>query len=138
SSSRMRLSNGCTRSDQACPGEMSKTLRVAKIAEEVIVNEKGFELDFLDLSRLASEYGRIIYPCKACVSTAMPLCHWRAIRTMPWDRENQSDRSKGICFRRGLPRTTKEDILGISSTARRVRCSRGRCSRVCSSSSIIR
>jgi multimeric flavodoxin WrbA len=33
-------------------------------------------VDLLDLSRLASEYGRIIYPCKACVSTAMPLCHW--------------------------------------------------------------
>ena len=33
-------------------------------------------MDFLDLSRLASEYGRIIYPCKACVSTAMPLCNW--------------------------------------------------------------
>ena len=30
----------------------------------------------LDLSRLTSEYGRVIYPCKACVSTAMPLCHW--------------------------------------------------------------
>jgi multimeric flavodoxin WrbA len=30
----------------------------------------------LDLSHLASEYGRVIYPCKACVSTAMPLCHW--------------------------------------------------------------
>ena len=35
-----------------------------------------FEVDFLDLSNLASEYGRVIYPCKACVSTAMPLCHW--------------------------------------------------------------
>ncbi len=23
-----------------------------------------------------SEYGRVIYPCKACVSTAQPLCHW--------------------------------------------------------------
>ena len=30
----------------------------------------------LDLSRLASEAGRQIFPCKACVSTAMPLCHW--------------------------------------------------------------
>jgi multimeric flavodoxin WrbA len=30
----------------------------------------------LDLSRLASEYGRTIFPCKTCVSTAMPLCHW--------------------------------------------------------------
>jgi multimeric flavodoxin WrbA len=48
----------------------------AKIAEKVISGNNGFEVDFLDLSRLASEYGRIIYPCKACVSTAMPLCNW--------------------------------------------------------------
>jgi multimeric flavodoxin WrbA len=33
-------------------------------------------VDLLDLSHLASEYGRRILPCKACVSTAMPLCHW--------------------------------------------------------------
>jgi multimeric flavodoxin WrbA len=33
-------------------------------------------VDFLDLSVLVSEYGRVIYPCKACVSTAQPLCHW--------------------------------------------------------------
>jgi multimeric flavodoxin WrbA len=46
------------------------------MAEKLILDERGFEVDFLDLSRLASEYGRIIYPCKACVSTAMPLCHW--------------------------------------------------------------
>src|SRR6185295_17385342 len=32
--------------------------------------------DFLDLSHLASQRERVIYPCKACVSTAMPLCHW--------------------------------------------------------------
>jgi multimeric flavodoxin WrbA len=25
---------------------------------------------------LTAEYGRRILPCKACVSTAMPLCHW--------------------------------------------------------------
>ena len=30
----------------------------------------------LDLSRLASEYGRHIHPCKACFSTAAALCHW--------------------------------------------------------------
>jgi multimeric flavodoxin WrbA len=30
----------------------------------------------LDLSLLTAEYGRQILPCKACVSTAMPLCHW--------------------------------------------------------------
>ena len=23
-----------------------------------------------------SEFGRTIYPCKGCVSTSMPLCHW--------------------------------------------------------------
>lgn len=76
SNSRILLVNGSTRSDQTCPGEMSKTFRLAKMAEEVIVSAKGFEVDLLDLSRVASEYGRVIYPCKACVSTAMPLCHW--------------------------------------------------------------
>jgi multimeric flavodoxin WrbA len=30
----------------------------------------------LDLSRLASEYGRHVHPCKACFSTAAALCHW--------------------------------------------------------------
>src|SRR4051794_9285718 len=34
------------------------------------------ECDFLDLSLLTAEYGRQILPCKSCVSTAMPLCHW--------------------------------------------------------------
>jgi multimeric flavodoxin WrbA len=76
SNSRILLINGSSRSEHTCPGEMSKTLRMVKMAEEVIVGEKGFEVDLLDLSKLASEYGRIIYPCKACVSTAMPLCHW--------------------------------------------------------------
>ena len=41
-----------------------------------IVEAAGIEFDLLDLSRLTSEYGRVIYPCKGCVSTAMPLCHW--------------------------------------------------------------
>jgi hypothetical protein len=27
-------------------------------------------------SRLTGEAGLVIYPCKACVSTAQPLCHW--------------------------------------------------------------
>jgi multimeric flavodoxin WrbA len=34
------------------------------------------EVDRLDLSLLISDYARKIHPCKACVSTAMPLCHW--------------------------------------------------------------
>jgi multimeric flavodoxin WrbA len=41
-----------------------------------ILKAAGIETDLLDLSLLTSEYGRRIFPCKACVSTAMPLCHW--------------------------------------------------------------
>jgi len=40
------------------------------------VEARGIMADVLDLSTLTSEYGRRIHPCKACVSTAMPLCHW--------------------------------------------------------------
>ncbi|OGQ82743.1 MAG: NADPH-dependent FMN reductase [Deltaproteobacteria bacterium RIFCSPLOWO2_12_FULL_60_19] len=76
SPSRILLVNGSSRSDQSCPGEMSKTFRLATMAQEVIAKQKKFEVDLLDLSRLTSEYGRVIYPCKACVSTAMPLCNW--------------------------------------------------------------
>ncbi len=63
------------RNDQTCPGEMSKTYRLAKIAE-IRVQSFAFETQFLDLRRLTSEYGKNLHPCKACVSTAMPLCHW--------------------------------------------------------------
>jgi multimeric flavodoxin WrbA len=54
---------------------MSKTFRLSNVAIEVLRAE-GIETDLLDLSLLTSEYGRRIFPCKACVSTAMPLCHW--------------------------------------------------------------
>lgn len=74
SPSRVLVINGSARSDQTCPGEMSKAYRLAKIAAEAIESRNGFEVDFLDLSRLTSEYGRVIHPCKACVSTAQPLC----------------------------------------------------------------
>jgi len=86
--SRILLINGSTRSDQTCPGEMSKTFRLAKMAEEIFARAKGIEVDLLDLSRLASEYGRTIYPCKACVSPRCRSVTGRApvIRTMPWDR----------------------------------------------------
>lgn len=76
SPSRILLISGSMRSDQTCPGEVSKSWRVAKIAEKLIRRQRGFEVDFLDLSLLTSEYGRTINPCKACVSTAMPLCNW--------------------------------------------------------------
>jgi multimeric flavodoxin WrbA len=74
--SRILLINGSTRSEHTCPGEMSKTWRLVELAETVVRGETAFDCDILDLSTLASEYGRVIYPCKACVSTAMPLCHW--------------------------------------------------------------
>jgi hypothetical protein len=64
------------RNDQTCPGEMSKTYRLCSTARGVLSSVSDFAVDFLDLSRLTAEYGRVIYPCKACVSTAMPLCHW--------------------------------------------------------------
>jgi multimeric flavodoxin WrbA len=74
--SRILVINGSARTDQSCPGEMSKSYRLAKLAQTAIEEHDGFEVDFLDLSRLVSEYGRVIYPCKSCVSTAQPLCHW--------------------------------------------------------------
>jgi multimeric flavodoxin WrbA len=76
SPSRVLVINGSARSDQSCPGEMSKSYRLAKLACEVVEKERRFEVDFLDLSLLTSQYGRTILPCKACVSTAMPLCNW--------------------------------------------------------------
>ncbi len=72
----MLIVNGATRSEHTCPGEMSKTYRLATIAKQVIEAGRGFEVELLDMSTLASEYGRVIFPCKTCVSTAMPLCHW--------------------------------------------------------------
>lgn len=72
---RVLLVCGAARHDQTCPGEMSKTFRLASQAREEI-ERAGLYCDFLDLSLLTAEYGRQILPCKACVSTAMPLCHW--------------------------------------------------------------
>jgi multimeric flavodoxin WrbA len=72
---RVLLICGSSRSDLTCPGEMSKTFRLVKLAEQALAGA-GVEVDLLDLSHLNSEYGRRILPCKGCVSTAMPLCHW--------------------------------------------------------------
>jgi multimeric flavodoxin WrbA len=72
---RILLINGSSRSEHTCPGEMSKSWRLVKIAEPVF-REMGFAVDLLDLSRLTSEFGKAIHPCKSCVSTSMALCHW--------------------------------------------------------------
>ncbi|NML43805.1 flavodoxin family protein [Ramlibacter sp. G-1-2-2] len=73
--SRVLVVNCATRNDGTCPGEMSKSFRLAQIARGEL-GEGGIEVDFLDLSLIASDYDRHIHACKGCVSTAMPLCHW--------------------------------------------------------------
>ena len=75
SPSRALLICGSARNDGTCPGEISKSFRMVKWAEEVLKRE-GIQTDVLDLSLLTSSYGLDIHPCKGCVSTAMPLCHW--------------------------------------------------------------
>ena len=73
--SRILLICGSSRNDATCPGENSKTWRMTQLAAE-IVRAAGIEADILDLSLVTSEYGRKIHPCKGCVGSAMPLCHW--------------------------------------------------------------
>lgn len=72
---RVLLINGSSRSEHTCPGEMSKSYRLVQLAEARL-NAAGVETKILDLSRLASEFGRDIHPCKACFSTAAALCHF--------------------------------------------------------------
>jgi multimeric flavodoxin WrbA len=74
--SRILLINCSSRSEHTCPSEMSKSYRLVELAMETLRSASDVEIEVLDLSRLASEYGRNIYPCKACFSTAPALCHW--------------------------------------------------------------
>ena len=74
--SRILLISASPRTDETCPSEMAKTFRITTEMRACIEKPGGFDVDFLDLSQINSEYGRQIHPCKACVSTAMPLCHW--------------------------------------------------------------
>jgi multimeric flavodoxin WrbA len=55
---------------------MSKSWRLIQLARKAIEQRHPCEIEILDLSRVVSEYGRNIHPCKACFSTAAPLCHW--------------------------------------------------------------
>jgi multimeric flavodoxin WrbA len=73
--SRVLVICAAARNDGTCPGEISKTFRLSKHATATF-EKASVTVDFLDLSHLSSEFGRKIHPCKACVSTAMPLCHW--------------------------------------------------------------
>ena len=54
---------------------MSKRFRLVRIRADDRARAR-LRGQVLDLSLLTSQYGRQILPCKACVSTAMPLCHW--------------------------------------------------------------
>jgi multimeric flavodoxin WrbA len=73
--SRILIVAGGARHEHTCPGELSKTSRLVERAAATI-RGRGAVADVLDLALLTAEYGRVIHPCKACVSTAMPLCHW--------------------------------------------------------------
>ncbi|MBC8747513.1 MULTISPECIES: flavodoxin family protein [Paraburkholderia] len=73
--SRVLVINASSRNDYTCPGEMSKSFRLAKIAQHAL-ERRSCDVDYLDLSRLNSDRDLHIHPCKGCVSTAMPLCHW--------------------------------------------------------------
>lgn len=64
--SRVLLVCASPRNDGSCPGEMSKTFRLVKLAEEQL-EQREIDVDLLDLSRLTSDYDRRIHPCKGCV-----------------------------------------------------------------------
>lgn len=72
---RILLISASNRNDQTCAGEISKTIRLTQLALTKFT-ENNCLVDFIDLSELTHEYEKKIYPCKGCVSTAMPLCHW--------------------------------------------------------------
>ncbi|HEY3812482.1 MAG TPA: flavodoxin family protein [Caulobacteraceae bacterium] len=76
SPNRFLLITASARSEHTCPGEVSKSYRLAQLARQVFEAADNTEVELLDLSRLTSEYGRSIHPCKACFSTAAALCHW--------------------------------------------------------------
>jgi multimeric flavodoxin WrbA len=73
---RFLLINGASRSEHTCPGESSKSWRLAQLARAEFEARARTYVEVLDLSRLASEYGRRIFPCKTCFSTSPALCHW--------------------------------------------------------------
>lgn len=75
SPSRVLVVLGSARNDGTCPGEMSKSWRMAQLVIDELTRA-DIESDLLDLSVVTSDYRLHIHPCKACVSTAMPLCHW--------------------------------------------------------------
>ncbi|KYG65537.1 NADPH-dependent FMN reductase [Bdellovibrio bacteriovorus] len=76
SKDRILVINASPRNEHTCPSEVPKSFRLTERALQTLKAQTNIEVDFLDLSLLTAEYGKKIYPCKACVSTSMPLCHW--------------------------------------------------------------
>jgi hypothetical protein len=62
SRSRILIVSGATRSEHTCPGEVSKTRRLADQAAKTIEAHAGFEVDLLDVSQLADEPWKVIHP----------------------------------------------------------------------------
>ena len=77
SPSRVLIVNGSSRNDQTCPGEMSKTWRLVTMAQRSDRGRRAVSRSRYSICRASPpSTGAVIYPCKACVSTAQPLCHW--------------------------------------------------------------
>ena len=64
SPSRVLIVNGSTRSEHTCPGEISKTRRLAQHARTIVEALPAHEVDVLDLSTLADEPWKVIHPHK--------------------------------------------------------------------------
>ena len=75
SPSRVLVICGSARNDDSCPGEISKTWRLSKLALEVLEAEK-IEVDLLDLSLLTNEYGRASTRARPASPPRSRLCHW--------------------------------------------------------------
>ncbi|RZA23923.1 MAG: flavodoxin family protein [Proteobacteria bacterium] len=76
---RILIVNGSDRNPNTCPGEISKSSRLIEAAQKAIHAESKdtfVQIDVLNLNEMTAEFGKVIYPCKGCVSTAMPLCHY--------------------------------------------------------------
>ncbi|WP_408242825.1 MULTISPECIES: hypothetical protein [Paraburkholderia] len=60
---RILIVNASSRNDNTCPGEMSKSFRLGKLAQEA-GERKSREVDFLDLSRLNSDHDLHTIPAR--------------------------------------------------------------------------
>lgn len=66
---------GSARSKDCCPGEESKTHKIAEFLEEKFKEKVNFEV--IDLSVKCD--GVNVQPCKGCTSTSSFHCHWPCI-----------------------------------------------------------